>query len=133
MTRHWTFGQRIGAGFAVTVMLGIAIGGIALYSLRTVVASKDRVIDVNAQLLIGAQELQAEAERKGGEGRAFLLTRNERYITGIRDARAQFAQILERLQQDVYTDEGRRLLEATVRAEEEHQRALEQVIALRRT
>lgn len=133
MTRHWTFGQRIGAGFAVTVMLGIAIGGIALYSLRTVVASKDRVIDVNAQLLIGAQKLQAQAERKGGEGRAFLLTRNERYITGIRDARAQFAQILERLQQDVYTDEGRRLLEATVRGEEEHQRALEQVIALRRT
>jgi methyl-accepting chemotaxis protein len=133
MTRHWTFGQRIGAGFAVTVVLAVAIGGIALSSLRTVVASKDRVIDVNAQLLLDAAEMQSLRETKGSEARGFLLTRDERFLTGMQSARAEFAQVVGRLRQNVYTDEGRRLLEATVRAEEAHQQALEEVIALRRT
>jgi methyl-accepting chemotaxis protein len=133
MTRHWTFGQRIGAGFAVTVVLAVAIGGIAVYALRTVVTSKDRVINVNAQLLVGAQEIRSLAEKKGGEARGFLLTREERFLAGMRDARSQFAQAAERLRQNVDTDEARRLVEAIVRSEEEHQRAMDQVIALRRT
>lgn len=130
---HWTFGQRIGAGFAATVVLAIAIGAVAVVALRSVVASKDRVIDVNARLLAGAQEVRSRAERKVGEARGFLLTREERFLAGMRDARAQFTQIAGQLRQDVYTDEGRRLLEATVSSEEEHQRALDEVIALRRT
>src|SRR5688572_29159087 len=133
MTRHWTFGQRITAGFAVTVTLGIVIGGIALYSLRAVVASKDRVIDVNVQILGAVQELRSQAERKGGEARGFLLTREERFLTGMRNARAQLIQVAERLRQIVDTDESRRLLDAIVRSEAEHQRVMEQVLALRRT
>jgi CHASE3 domain sensor protein len=133
MIRHWTFGQRIGAAFAATVVLAMAIGIVAVFALRNVVASKDHVIDVNAQLLMGAQELRSLAERKGGEARGFLLTREERFVTGMRDARAQLTQVAERLRQIVDTDEGRRLLDAIVGSEDEHQRAMEQVIALRRT
>lgn len=133
MTRHWTFGQRIGAGFALTVVLAMAIGGIAVYALRTVVASKDRVINVNAQLLVGAQEVQFFREEKANEARGFLLTREERFVTSMRDARARFTQAVDRLRQSVPTEEGRRQLDAIVRFEDEHQRAIEQVIALRRT
>ncbi len=133
MTRHWTFGQRIGAGFAVTVVLAVVIGGIAVYALRTVVASKDRVINVNAQLLVGAQEIRFFREEKAGEARGFLLTRDERFAAGMRDARSRFAQAVDRLRQNVPTEEGRRQLETIASAEEEHQRAIEQVIALRRT
>jgi len=133
MTQHWTFGQRIGAGFAATAVLAMAIGVVAVIALRSVVASKDRVINVNAQLLVDAQEIQTLAEKKGGEARGFLLTRDERFLAGMRDARSQLTQAAERLRQTVYTDEARRLLDAIVRAEDEHQRALDQVIALRRT
>jgi uncharacterized membrane protein YhiD involved in acid resistance len=65
--RHWTFGQRIGAGFAVLAVLATAIGVLAIFALRNVVASKDRVIDVSAQLLVGAQQVQVLAEKKGSE------------------------------------------------------------------
>jgi CHASE3 domain sensor protein len=133
MTRHWTFGQRLSAGFAATVVLAMAIGIVAIFALRNVVASKDRVIDVNAQLLMGAQELRSLAERKGGEARGFLLTREERFLTGMRDTRAQLTQVAERLRQIAQTDEGRRLLDAIVGSEDKHQQAMEQVIALRRT
>jgi CHASE3 domain sensor protein len=133
MTQHWTFGRRIAAGFAVTVVLAMAIGAVSLYTLRTVVASKDRVIDVNARRLVGAQEIQFFRETKASEARAFLLTRDERFVTGMREARAQLAQVAERLRGQVDTEAGRRLLEAIARSEEEHQRAMEQVIALRRT
>jgi len=47
MTRHWTFGKKIGAGLAITVVLAMAIGVIAVYALRNVVESKDRVITVS--------------------------------------------------------------------------------------
>jgi hypothetical protein len=63
MTRHWTFGQKVGAGFAVTVALAVTIGVVAVIALRSVVASKDRVIDVDAQLLIDAQALQTKGCR----------------------------------------------------------------------
>jgi len=97
------------------------------------VASKDRVINVNAQLLVGAQEIQFFLEEKVSEARGFLLTRDERFLTGMRDARSRFMQAMERLQQNVPTDEGRRMLEAIVRFEADHQRALDEVVALRRT
>src|SRR5688572_6410832 len=122
MTRHWTFGLRIGAGFAATTALAMTIGIVAILALASVVESKDRVIHVIAVLLADAEELRAWAERKGGESRGFLLTRDERFLTGMREARNQFTQTTEGLRQLLYTDDSRRLLEAIVAAEEEHQR-----------
>src|SRR3990170_8279395 len=105
MTRHWTFGQRIGAGFGVTVLLALAMGGIAVYALRTVVTTKDHLIDVNARLLTDAQELVAWRETKGSELRGFLLTRDDRFLTGMRAARARFAEVAERMRQNGLADE----------------------------
>jgi len=133
MIQHWTFGRRIAAGFAVTVVLAMAIGAVSLYTLRTVVVSKDRVINVDARLLLAAEEMRSLAELKVGEARGFLLTRDERLLADMRDARDEFGRVAERIRQQASTDDSRRLLEAIVRSEENHQRALDQVIALRRT
>src|SRR3990170_5257222 len=133
MRRHWTFGQRIGAGFGATVMLALAIGGIAVYALRTVVTSKDRLIDVNARLLADAQELLAWRQTEGSELRGFLLTRDERFFAGISMARVQFAEVAGRMRQNALADEDRQLLDVVVSAEDAFQRAADQVIALRRT
>jgi methyl-accepting chemotaxis protein len=133
MMRHWTFGQKIGAGFAVTVALAVAIGAVAIYALRGVVSSKDRVIAVNAQRLTDAQRMDASVERKGGALRAFLLTREERFLGILQDARAEFTAIFGQMKQSANTDEERRLIEAIERSEGEHQQAGDQVVALRRT
>ncbi len=132
MRRHWTFGQRLAAGFALTVVLAIAIGVISIYALRAVVASKDRVITVNAQNLDDAQRLRASLERKVATFRGFLLTPEDQYLDRMREARGEFATALERLKRNVTTDESRRILEAIERSEGEHQQAAERVIGLRR-
>jgi len=132
MTGHWTFGQRLAAGFAVTVGLAVAIGVVSVYALRAVVASKDKVITVNAQNLGDAEKLRASLERKVATFRAFLLTSEEQYLERMREARSEFTTILEKLKRNVITDESRGILGAIERSEAEHQQATERVIALRR-
>jgi CHASE3 domain sensor protein len=133
MIRHLTFGQKVGAGFAVTVVLSVAIGVVAIYALRSVVGNKDRVISVNAHLLIDAQKLYASVEKKGGASRGFLLTREERYVGEMKEARAEFMTVMGQLKQNGGSEEERRLLAAIERSEAEHQLALDHVMALRRT
>ena len=56
MTQTWTFGRRIAISFAVIVLLAGIGGMVAFAALRTVVASKDRVIEDGTQTLVGANE-----------------------------------------------------------------------------
>lgn len=132
MRRQWTFGQKVGAGFAVTVALAVAISAVSIFALRSVVTSKDRVITVNATRLTDAQRLYASIERKGGALRGYLLTQEERFIAEMAAARAEFAAVVIEMQENLSTDEESRLIDAIQRAEDEHQQASEQVAALRR-
>ncbi len=50
MMTSWTFGQRVGAGFAVLVLLTVLMGITASYALNNVVRSKDRVITGTSHL-----------------------------------------------------------------------------------
>ena len=59
MSRHWTFGQKLGLGFAITVLLTVALGLVAILTLRSVVASKDHVITHDAHLLLQAERVAA--------------------------------------------------------------------------
>lgn len=127
-----TFGQKIALGFTMVVALAVAIGMVAIYALRSTLASKDRVITVDAQLLIGAQRLDAATEAKMSAARGFLLTGEESFLDEMRQARSGFADTLERLRGVVYTSEGRRLLETIARIEADHQAAVERVITTRR-
>lgn len=90
MARQRTFGQKLGAGFALTILLSVAIGVVAVYALRNVVASKDHVITVDAQLVQDAESMRSSLERKGGAVRGFLLTRDERFLGNMREARGEF-------------------------------------------
>jgi methyl-accepting chemotaxis protein len=80
MMRNWTFGRRIAAGFAVTVVLIVAVGVMAVISLNSVVSSKDRVINVNAHLLDVAETLSSSVSDKQAVNRAFLLTGDQKYL-----------------------------------------------------
>ena len=73
MSRHWTFGRKVAVTFAVVVALSIVMGAVAVVALRTVVASKDRVIDVNAQLLIDAERLHTRREAKAAGARGWMV------------------------------------------------------------
>jgi methyl-accepting chemotaxis protein len=131
--RQWTFARRVGAGFAVTIVLAIMIGLVAITALNRVVSAKDRVIAVNAQRLIDAQRLSVVSERKSGALRAFLVTGENRYVIERENARGEFGRILADLRAQMETDEGRSLLDAIERSDTEYQAAGDRVAALRRS
>jgi methyl-accepting chemotaxis protein len=132
MTRPWTFGQKIGAGFVVMVAVTVAVGLVAVLSLRHVVSSADRVVDVNARLLIDAQRLRAAGAEKSSEARGFLLTRDQHALERMTKARAEFVGVLAELKRLSSDSEGQRQAAAIERSEAEHQRALDGVLSLRR-
>src|SRR5712692_10468284 len=125
MARSWTFGQKIGAGFAVIVGLAMLIAAVSVYALRTVVASKDRVVAVNAQNLIDAEKLHSAIEKKLVAGRAFLLSRDDLSLERMRAARADFATGIAHLKSQVYAEESRRLVDQIEHAEADHQAVLD--------
>ena len=133
MSDDWTFGRKLAAGFAAAVVLVIIIASVAILALRGVVTDKDRVIDVNAPLLVDAEAMHAARERKSSAIRAHLLTREERHLEQMREARATFVETLERAKQAARTDAARTDLAEIERAERNHQDAIDQVIELRRT
>jgi len=133
MARNWTFGQKVGLGFALTVILTIVIVAVGVYALRGVVSSKDRVIAIDAQILIDAERLNGWDERKAGGMRGFLMTGDERFFDRMKEARTNFSATLNRLKQNVYMDEGRRLLDAIDRSQVEYQQAVDRIIAVRQS
>jgi methyl-accepting chemotaxis protein len=132
MPRHITFGQRIAAGFGVSVALTIAVGAVGAIALASVSASKDRVIDGPAHQLIEAERLRVAAEKKVTAGRTYMLTGDQRHINEMLQARDQFRAIRERLSRSVEAGEARDLLTEVARAEENHHKVVDDVTALRR-
>jgi methyl-accepting chemotaxis protein len=133
MGKTWTFGQKVGAGFAAIVALTLALGVFAIYSLREVVASKDGVIDGAAARLIQASELRALLERKGSAGRGFLISADARHLDDMGGAREAFVEGLAALTRGSATDDERRLVKAIERSEAAHQAVFDEVTAARRT
>jgi methyl-accepting chemotaxis protein len=133
MTDSWTFAQKVGAALAVIVVLALSIAGVATYALRTVVTSKDRVITVNAQNVIDAERLHVASARKGVQSRAYLLTRDPRYLTATQVARDEFRGALGRLKTQVSNEESKHLLDQIEKLEADQQVPLEALLALRAT
>lgn len=133
MTRSWTFGQKVAAGFGAVLALSMLISAISVYALRAVVTSKDRVIEVYAQNLIDAERLLGITERKGGAARGFLLTREERFQEQISSARDDFASDVARLRKVASSREDKGLIDRIEQSEADYQAVLERVIALRNT
>jgi len=133
MNRSWTFGQKIAAGFAAVVVLSLLIGAVGVYGLMTVVASKDRVLEVEAQNLVDAEKLRGTVEGRSAAARGYLLTRDERFLEQNKSMLAVFAATLTRMKTQVDTDDSKQLLDLVGRDDAEYQAALGRVIALRKT
>src|ERR1051325_4856192 len=121
MTRNWTFGQKIGAGYAVLVVLTIVVGVIAAVALERVVASKDAVIVGNAGTLIEAGTLRAAIESQVAAGRGYFLTRDDRFLETIRKARDDYRDSLEKLKRAADSDESRSALGSVERANADYE------------
>jgi methyl-accepting chemotaxis protein len=131
MGRSWTFGQKLGGGFAVIVALALAGGVIAILALRSVVEGKDRVINSYARYLVDAERMRGAIEAKGAANRGYLFTGEERFLEERRAALSEFESTLTRLKTQVGTEEGRELLHRIEAAAAEHQAASDEAVARR--
>lgn len=132
MIGSWTFQKKVTAGFAVMVGLIALTAAIAVYALQTVVASKDRLLAINAQNLTNAEKLQAASNEYAAAFRGFLLLMEDRLLEQRRNAAQAFDETFRRLDQGVYTSEGRRLLNDIQKAQAEFAAAQERIILLRK-
>lgn len=130
MKQTWTFGRKLAAGYAIMVLFVLVISALAVSALRGAIASQERVISVNAQLLLDAERLHTITESMLGTARGYVISPEERFLTGLRGAREEFARISARLRNVIYTDEGRRLLESVEAGQREYLRNADQVMAL---
>jgi methyl-accepting chemotaxis protein len=132
-TSDWTFGKKLGAAFALTSILSL-LGGIgAIYALRDVVESKDRIISFTGQDLADVQRLAVSSARKSSSIRGFLLSRQERQIALVRERRALFLEVMPRMRARAPDAETLRLLAQAERLEAEHEASSQRLLALRRT
>jgi len=130
-SRTWTFGQKVGAGFAVTVALTLVIGAVAAYALEEVVASKDRVISFHAQNIRDAERLGVSSARRAAAVRGYFLSKQDRHLEELRERRESFRTIVSQLRGRISDDVGRDLLDEIEKRETEYGTASERVIALR--
>lgn len=87
---NWTFGQKIAAGFAVTLVLTLLIGMIAAFTLRSVVTEKDRLVSEYADTMIDLQRLNTLAAEGMANNRGFLLAGQAEYLERARESREAF-------------------------------------------
>lgn len=132
MNKNWTFGQKLSAGYAVMLLFVILTSAIAIYALRAVVESKDRVISVNAQILLDTEKLHTDMETTISQLRGYMISPEERFLANLRTSRQDFSNLSARLRSKLVTDEGRRLLDAVERDALEHRRVGDQLIGLKR-
>jgi methyl-accepting chemotaxis protein len=97
MKKTWTFSSKLMMGFAVLVGLSLTIAMLGIYALNRVVASKDSVIDVNAQTLIDAETLNAAVFLKSAAMRGYVLTGQSEFRQKVQDSRVDFQNTYRKL------------------------------------
>jgi methyl-accepting chemotaxis protein len=129
----WTFGRKLGAGFAIVVALTVVMAAVATYALRTVVASKDQVIAVHARNLVDGAQFGSMTARKNVIARGFIVDKDDKYFEEFRNLRSKALFLLARVRERTSDPEGHRLVEELTQREADHHAAIERVMALRRT
>lgn len=132
MTRQWTFGQRLGAGFAVIVLLALAAGTVSTLALRRVVDAKDAVISRDMTAAVAAERLRSTVDSKVAALRGYLLSPQERFLESARKARAEFTRIIDGLRPNLVSSDGTRTLQDVITAEQAHEKGFQDIIAISR-
>src|SRR5512133_3152522 len=98
MAGSWTFGRKLGVGFAVKSLVTLALAVVAIVVLKHVIAVKDEVITKNARLMAEAQQLERISVERMSNVRGYLLTGDSTARDTIRLMRENFFALLKDMQ-----------------------------------
>lgn len=132
MTHSWSFQRKVSAGFGVMVLLAAITAAVAVLSLRSVVASKDRVITVNSENLISAARLDGTVERQAAAFRGFMVSAEDRFLAQRNTATVAFQAVVTELEGRGISSEATALLGDVRRADAELLASQDRIVALRR-
>src|SRR5689334_15163588 len=127
MFRSWSYGRFITAGLLVSAALTLLLSGLSIQSLRAVAAAKDSVITVNESRRLAVEGLRLRREQRAKLLRTYLLTRDERFLSQMREANGKIVSALEALRAAPLSVEERRLIERVDDANAAMQATWEQV------
>jgi CHASE3 domain sensor protein len=116
VTRLGTIRNQVLAGYAVPLLLTLAVVLVAELALDRVADAKNAVLQREAALVADAYRLQSAVQKRASDSRGFLLTQNPAYRAQVEQSDARMEQILGELEQGVNTTEGRELV-AQIRAQ----------------
>ncbi|HZE99324.1 MAG TPA: ATP-binding protein [Planctomycetota bacterium] len=120
--------RRIRFGFGLVVILAGAVAFVALFTLRSVIDSKDLVIQDYAQDMVQTRDLVVAAEQVAASSRAYLLTGDSRYLDQEDRARRLYRTRIELLRSTADFPEEYVLLDKALAAARDHQEALDQAL-----
>jgi PAS domain S-box-containing protein len=124
------FRQRVAIGFGAAALLIVVTGAVSYYALHETVAS-DRAFFNQARDVIEFGRLRAAIEKKTVAARDFLIAGDEKFLPEIARWHSDLHAQIEALRVSGLNSKETELLAEIERAEEAHQRATEQAIAMK--
>lgn len=124
------FRQRVAIGFGAAALLIVVTGAVSYYALHETIAS-DRAFFNQARDVIEFGRLRAAIEKKMVAARGFLITGDEKFLPEIARWHSDLHAQIEALRVSGLDSKETELLAEIERAEEAHQRATEQAIAMK--
>jgi PAS domain S-box-containing protein len=125
-----SFRWRIAAGFAAAVALVGVTGLISYYALHQT-ASGDRAFSDQARDVIEFGRLKTLIDQKMIAARGFLITGDEKFLPEIEQRHRNLHEQIQQLRKGYLSKKERDLLADIEHAEQAHQRATEEAIALK--
>jgi methyl-accepting chemotaxis protein len=129
--RDKSFGHLIGRALGLLAILAVAANAVGIAALRTVVASKDRVVTVNAQMLIDIEAARVQRERRAKAVRSFVIAPSDNFVRQMGEARDELVARLDDLRRNAETTEERRLIEEVAEKNQAMQAAWDELMRRR--
>ncbi|MFI7586886.1 methyl-accepting chemotaxis protein [Spongisporangium articulatum] len=127
----WTFGRALTAGFAAVVAINLLVGLVSIGALRDTVAEKDKVINVDTQLVLDVQNLIRIRNERAAANRAYLISGQQTYLDAQYAMDAQFDAEIDGIRKLVHTDQTRQLVDDIARLEDQFLVADRRPVALK--
>jgi len=131
MMRDWTFARKLAAALATSAALTLVVAAIGILALRSVVASKDAVINIRGRNALLAQQLSGIGQQQRAAIRDYLLTGNNAFIDEVRANQRQSDDIIVKLQQSVFTEQGALMVRDIRRLGQDYQATVDRLLAQR--